>query len=173
MAFRCGMGRPRCEREWRCPTRSPCLLRPKNNVPPPGSPGDDPAEINPALQRPQNSSIRKYGNSQGALAAVLRDVDFRGLPAFHRLRGTVWFWICGIRFRMEQLSRAKLLVCYHCRFYGNPSGGVRLRDLDRCSLVDFRKPRSIPLKPHLTVMSSACSIPIVRTTIRGPMEPPG
>jgi hypothetical protein len=58
-------------------------------------------------------------------------------------------------------------------FYGNLSGGVRLRDLDRCSLVDFRKPRSIPLKPHITVMSSACSIPIVKTTIRGRMEPPG
>ena len=76
-------------------------------------------------------------------------LDFCGLPAFHSLRGNVWFWICGIRFRMEQLSWAKLLVCYHCRFYGNPSGGVRLRDLDRCSLVDFRKPRSIPLKAAL------------------------
>jgi hypothetical protein len=27
------------------------------------------------------------------LAAALRDVDFRELPAFHGLRGTVWFWI--------------------------------------------------------------------------------
>ena len=61
--------------------------------------------------------------------------------------------ISAIRFRMEQLSRAKLLVCHCCRFYGNPSGDFRLRDLDRCSLVDFRKPRSIPLKavgPPLT-----------------------
>jgi hypothetical protein len=74
---------------------------------------------------------------------------FAGYLLFHRLRDTVWFWIFGIRFRMEQLSRAKLLVCDHCRFYGNPSGGVRLRDLDRCSLVDFRKPRSIQLKAAL------------------------
>jgi hypothetical protein len=99
-----------------------------------------------AVGGPQTAAPRKYGDSQSALAAVLRDVDFRGLPAFHDLCGTVWFWICDIRFRMEQLSRAKLLVCHCCRFYRNPSGGFRLRDLDRCSLVDFRKPRSIPLK---------------------------
>jgi hypothetical protein len=30
-------------------------------------------------------------------------------------------------------------------FTRNPSGDVGLRDLDRSSLVDFRKPRSIPL----------------------------
>jgi hypothetical protein len=47
---------------------------------------------------------------------------------------------------MEQLSRAKLLVRRYCRFHGNLSGGFRLRNLDRCSLVDFWKPRSIPLK---------------------------
>jgi hypothetical protein len=29
MAFRCGTGRPNCEREWRCLTRLPCLQRPK------------------------------------------------------------------------------------------------------------------------------------------------
>jgi hypothetical protein len=60
----------------------------------------------------------KYGNSQSALAAVLRDVDFRGLLAFHGLRGTVWIWICGIRFRMEQLSRAKLLSAAIAVFAG-------------------------------------------------------
>jgi hypothetical protein len=32
--FRCGMGRPSCEREWQCPTKSPCLLRPKITVSP-------------------------------------------------------------------------------------------------------------------------------------------
>jgi hypothetical protein len=87
----------------------------------------------------------EYGNSQRSLAAVLRDVDFRVLLAFLGLRGTVWFWICSVRFRMEQLSRARLLVCHHCRFYGDSARSDRLRDLDRCSLVDFRKPRSIPL----------------------------
>jgi hypothetical protein len=38
------------------------------------------------------------------------------------------------------------LSAHHCRFYGDSSGGDRLRDLDRYSLVDFRKPCSIPLK---------------------------
>jgi hypothetical protein len=99
-----------------------------------------------ATREDSNSSVGRYGNSESALAAVLRDVDFRGLLGFHGLCGTVWFWICDIRFRLEQLSRGKLLVCHYCRFYGNPSGGFWLRDLDRCSLVDFRKPGSIPLK---------------------------
>jgi hypothetical protein len=153
---------------------------------------DKPAEINPGVARRRvtwfpvrkksrlrgglvgllsgegNSSIRKYGKSSSALAAVLRDTDFCDLHALYGLRRTVWFLTRGLRFFMDQLSRGKLLARCYCCFYRNTYGTARRRDLDRCSIVDFRKPRSVPLNPRLLGCRSAyLSRGVVRLMTKG------
>jgi hypothetical protein len=70
-------------------------------------------------------------------------------------------------FIMDQLSQGKLLARCHCCFYRNTDGTARRRDLARCSIVDFRKPRSVPLNPRLLGCRTAyLSRGIVRLTKR-------
>ncbi len=128
--------------------KHPAMPRVKRrSIPTPGRDADDIAEtvLGYLTQGNSNSSVRKNMEIAKALWQLsYAMLIFAGYLLFMVFVAPFGFGFAALVSAWNSFRGRSYLSAAMAVFTGNLSGGVRIRHMDRCSLVDFRKPHSIP-----------------------------